>query len=152
MARQRVASQQFSGPDALANPLSERLGQTMLVITVMIGVLASINAVFIVWATVLDARRSSAVARALGADAGQVSASLVYAQAIPVTVGALLGIPGGMALFTGVGKGGPAHLPSPVVLPAVVVGTIALISLLTSFPARAGARRPVAEVLQAEAA
>ncbi|MFF4921235.1 FtsX-like permease family protein [Kitasatospora sp. NPDC001261] len=76
-ARLRVASQEFSGPDALADPLSERLGQTMLVITVVIGVLASINAVFIVWATVLDARRSSAVARALGANAGQVSASLV---------------------------------------------------------------------------
>ncbi|MFE4393179.1 MULTISPECIES: hypothetical protein [Streptomycetaceae] len=76
-ARLRVASQEFSGPNALADPLSERLGQTMLVITVMIGVLASINAVFIVWATVLGARRSSAVARALGANAGQVSASLV---------------------------------------------------------------------------
>ncbi|MFE4393178.1 MULTISPECIES: hypothetical protein [Streptomycetaceae] len=69
-----------------------------------------------------------------------------------MTVGALLGIPGGIALLSGVGKGGPAHPPSPVVLLAVVVGTITLISLLTSFPARAGARRPVAEVLEAEAA
>jgi hypothetical protein len=33
---------------------------------------------------------------------------------------------------------------------AVIVGTVAVVAALTLFPARAGARRPVAVVLQSE--
>ena len=39
----------------------------LLVITITLVVLAAVNAIFITWATALDARHSSALARALGA-------------------------------------------------------------------------------------
>ncbi|MER6126796.1 FtsX-like permease family protein [Streptomyces sp. NPDC001795] len=151
-AHQRINSQPFAGPDALSNPVADRLDQTMLVITVMIGTLASINAIFIVWATMLDARRSSAVVRALGASPRQLTSALVAAQAIPVLLGTLLGLPGGMLLFTAVRHGGSVTLPNPLWLAAVLLGTVVLIPALTIFPARVGARRSLAEVLQAEAA
>ena len=37
-------------------------------------------------------------------------------------------------------------------LAAAVLGTLVVVAVLTSIPARAGARRPVADVLQAEVA
>lgn len=152
IAHQRVNAEHFAGPDALSNPLADRLDQTMLLITIMIGALASINAIFIVWATVLDARRSSAVVRALGASPGQVTSGLVAAQAIPVLLGAVLGLPGGILLYTAVRHGGTAMLPNRLWLSAVLLGMVVLIPALTVLPARAGARRSPAEILQAEAA
>jgi hypothetical protein len=65
-----------------------------------------------------DARRSSAVARSLGATPGQVSAGLSGAQVLPALAGALLGIPGGIGLVGLVagrrrdrdrGRGGRVH-------------------------------------------
>jgi putative ABC transport system permease protein len=59
------------------------------VITVMLVALALLNAIFTTWATVLDARRASAVMRALDARARQVSLGLIVAQvtsAIPGTL------------------------------------------------------------------
>src|ERR1019366_178836 len=50
----------------LSNPVADRDGRVLLVITVVLVVLAAVNAIFTAWATVLDARRPSAVARALG--------------------------------------------------------------------------------------
>nr|WP_317453559.1 FtsX-like permease family protein [Streptomyces sp. CBMA152] len=149
IAHQRINSQPF-GPDALSNPLADQLDQTMLVITAMIGILASINAIFIAWATVLDARRSSAVARALGASPPQVTSALVAAQAIPVLAGAVLGLPGGILLYTAVRHGGTVTLPNPLWLAAVLLGAVVLIPVLTVLPARVGARRSLAEILQAE--
>ena len=45
----------------------DRLNQVLLVFTVTLVALAAMNAIFVTWATVLDARHSSALARALGA-------------------------------------------------------------------------------------
>ena len=65
--------------------------------------LAAVNAIFITWATVLDNRHSSALARALGATPGEVSAALAAAQVLPALVGAVLGVfPGGFALFAAI--------------------------------------------------
>ena len=44
-----------------------RVDQVLLIPTVMLATLAAVNAIFITWATALDARHSSALARALGA-------------------------------------------------------------------------------------
>src|SRR6266511_2162698 len=69
-------------------------------IYILLVSLAAGNAIVITWATVLDNRHSSALARALGATPGEVSAALAAAQVLPSLVGAILGVfPGGFALF-----------------------------------------------------
>ena len=113
---------------------------------------AVLNALFTTWATVLDARRSSALMRALGARALQVSSGLVLAQVLSALPGAILGVPLGLLLFKAAVHGGT--LPSALVLwlVAAVLGTLVAIAGLTVVPAMIGARQPVAEVLQSEAA
>jgi ABC-type lipoprotein release transport system permease subunit len=129
---------------------ADRFKQVLLVITITLLALAAINAIFITWATALDARHSSALARALGATPRQVSAGLSAAQVLPALVGAILGIAGGIALIEAVDS-------DPVIAPlwqllAVVPVTVCVVAALTAIPARIGARRPVAEILRAERA
>jgi ABC-type lipoprotein release transport system permease subunit len=129
----------------------EGLDQVLLVITVTLVALAAINAIFITWATALDAKHSSALARALGATPQQVSTGLSAAQVLPALVGAVLGIPGGLALFAAVSSDETANPPLWQLL-AVVPVTMLVVAALTTIPARLGARRPAAETLQAELA
>jgi ABC-type lipoprotein release transport system permease subunit len=133
------------------DPEADRANQVLLVISVILVALAAINAVFITWATVLDARHSSALARALGATPSQVSAGLSAAQILPALVGASLGIPGGLALFSTLSND-EAPTPPSWQLVAVVALTVLLVAVLTTIPARFGGRRPVSPVLQAEIA
>jgi ABC-type lipoprotein release transport system permease subunit len=123
----------------------------LLVITITLIALAAVNAIFITWATALDARHSSALARALGATPQQVSAGLSAAQVLPALTGALLGIPGGIGLITAVDPDGTT-LPPLWQLLSVVPGTVLVVAALTAIPARIGARRPAAEVLRSELA
>jgi putative ABC transport system permease protein len=52
-----------------------------------------------------------------------------------------------------VSRGGAATLLPPAwALVAVVLGTLVVVAGLTAIPARIGARRPVAEILQSETA
>jgi putative ABC transport system permease protein len=75
------------------------------------------------------------------------------AQLIPALPGAILGLPLGIGLFKV-----PAHglnglgLPPVPWLVATVLGTLLVVAALTSVPARTCLRRPVAEMLQTEAA
>ena len=78
----------------------------LLAITITLVALAAVNAIFVAWATALDARRASALARALGATPQQVSAGLSAAQVLPALAGAILGIPGGLALLAAVDPDG----------------------------------------------
>jgi putative ABC transport system permease protein len=65
----------------------------------------------------------------------------------------LLGIPGGIGIYDAARNGpGATTVPSALWLVAMVVLTLLVIAVLTAVPTRIGARRPVAEVLQAEAA
>ena len=123
--------------------------KVLLVITVMLVVLAAVNTVFITWTTALDGRHSSALARALGATPQEVSTGLSAAQVLPALTGAMLGIPGGLGLYVAVV---PDETPIPPLwwLLAVVAGTVLVVAMLTTIPARLGARRPVAQILQAE--
>jgi putative ABC transport system permease protein len=136
----------------------ELLRQVLLVVMVTLLSLAAVNAIFITWATVLDNRHSSALARALGATPREVSAALAAAQVLPALVGAVLGVlPGGFALFAAInaitgGDSDRATLPSLWQLLAVVAGTVIVVAALTAVPARLGGRRPVTETLQAELA
>jgi ABC-type lipoprotein release transport system permease subunit len=135
------------------DPGTVRANQVLLVITVTLVALAAVNAIFVTWATALDAKHSSALSRALGATPQQVSTGLSVAQVLPALVGAALGIAGGLALFNGV-SGGEDGVTGPPVwqLLAVVPGTVLVVAALTTIPARLGARRPAAEILQAELA
>jgi putative ABC transport system permease protein len=133
----------------LSDPVINRDEQMLTVITVMLVALAVLNALFTTWATVIDAKRASALMRALGARVRQVSAGLVVAQVLAALPGAILGIPLGLLLFKAAVKGSSA-LPAPLWLIATVVGTLVAMAALTVIPARIGARRPAAEVLQAE--
>jgi putative ABC transport system permease protein len=118
----------------------------------MLITLAAVNAIFITGATVQDAKHSSAVTRALGATPGQVTAGLSAAQLLPALVGAAAGIPGGIALFAAVRHGATMTYPPLWWLIAVVPGILIVVAALTAIPARIGARRPVAEILQSELA
>ncbi len=60
----RLRDAQRGASSELDNPRIDRINEMMLVITVMLVALAAVNTIFITWATVLDARRSSALARA----------------------------------------------------------------------------------------
>jgi ABC-type lipoprotein release transport system permease subunit len=134
------------------------LRHVLLVWTVILLSLAAVNAIVITWATVLDNRHSSALARALGATPGEVSAALAAAQVLPALVAAILGVfPGGFALFAAINAitGGDSHkatLPSLWQQLAVVLATVLVVAALTAVPARLGGRRPVTETLQAELA
>lgn len=150
-AHAQLSAQQVVGSSGLTDPRADRLNQVLLVITVMLVALASVNALFITWSTALDARHSSALERALGATPQEVSAGLSAAQVLPALAGAILGIPGGIALFNAVSPSKSADLPLWWLL-AVLVGTPLVIAGLTAIPARLGSRRPVAEILQAELA
>ena len=134
------------------DPSTDRFNQVMLVLTVSLVALAAVNAIVVTWATALDARHSSALARALGATPQQVSTGLSVAQVLPALVGAVLGIPGGLALFAALGGGGDGVSTPLWQLLAVVPVTVLVVAALTTIPARLGARRPVAEILQSELA
>jgi ABC-type lipoprotein release transport system permease subunit len=123
----------------------------LLVITITLVALAAVNAIFVTWATALDARRSSALTRALGATPQQVSAGLAAAQVLPALAGAVLGIPGGIALVTLVDPDATTTPPLWQLL-AVVPLTALVMAALAAIPARLGARRPIVEILRSERA
>jgi putative ABC transport system permease protein len=141
-----------TGLSVLANPRNDRLDQVLLVLTVMLAALAAINAVFITHSTAVDARQSSALARALGASPRQLATALSVTQLIPALPGALLGIPLGFGLVAAVNGGGGTPAPPAWWLALMVAGLLAAMSVLTAIPARAGARRSPAEILRAETA
>jgi hypothetical protein len=70
---------------------------------------------------------------------------------LPALAGAVLGIPGGIALFAATSDT-DAIAPPLWQLLAVVPATVLVIAALTAIPARVGARRPAAEILRAERA
>jgi putative ABC transport system permease protein len=136
---------------------AELLSQVLLIVMVTLLSLAAVNAILITWATVLDNRHSSALARALGATPREVSSALAVAQVLPALAGAILGVfPGSVALFAVINvindNDNDATLPPPWQLLAVVAGTVLVVAGLTAVPARLGGRRPVTQTLQAELA
>src|SRR5580692_3471782 len=62
--------------NGLGNPMIDRDEQMLTVLTVVLVALAILNAICAAWTTVLDARHSSALARALGASPEQVTAGI----------------------------------------------------------------------------
>jgi len=139
-------------PGALPNPVNNEVIQVTTVITVALIILAAVNALLLTWGTVLDARRSSALSRALGATAGQVSAGLAVAQMLPALAGAILGTPLGILLYASVRHGAAMVYPPAWWLASVVVATPLAVGALTVIPSRIAARTGVAPILRSEAA
>jgi putative ABC transport system permease protein len=135
----------------LHNLRTERLSQVTATIAVLVLVLAAANTVFLTWATVADARHASALARAFGATPGQVTAGLSAAHIVPAGLGGLLGVPAGLIVYRLVTQTS-FPMPSAAGLAAVLAGSVLAVALCTAIPAGLGARRPVADVLSADAA
>jgi hypothetical protein len=154
LAFRATVSEQLPGGSSggLGNPVVGRDEQMLAVIMVMLVILAAVTAIFTAWATVLDASRASALMRALGASPQQVSAGLAAAQVLSALPGAIFGVPLGIGLFKVVARGGIVTIPPATWLVATVLGTLLAVAGLTIVPARIGARRPAAEILQAETA
>ena len=152
LARARFNTAHLEKYSGLRNPATDRINQVLFVITVMLVALAAINAVFITRATEADSKHASAVTRALGATPQQITAGLSLAQVLPALAGVAAGIPGGIGLYASVKQKGAITYPSVWWLIAVLIGTLIIIAGLTALPARIAARRPVATILQSEAA
>jgi putative ABC transport system permease protein len=125
------------------------------VLTVILGILAAINMIFITQATVSDTQRASALARAFGTTPRQVPAGLCVAQLLPALTGVILGIPAGLGLYRLAAHAATHGHQATVVPPlwwllALLPGTLLVVAALTAIPARIGARRPVALVLRTE--
>lgn len=141
------------GTGAYTEAQVETLRHVLLVWTVILLCLAAVNAIVITWATVLDNRHASALARALGATPREMTVALAAAQVLPALVGAVLGVfPGGWALFAAIstitgGDSDKATLPMPWQLIAMVLATVLAVAALTSVPAHLGGRRPVTATL-----
>ncbi|MBO2457367.1 FtsX-like permease family protein [Actinomadura violacea] len=142
-----------AGPDFVpgaGNPVTERIGEIVLVLSLALLLLAAVNAVLTAWTTSLDTARPAALIRVLGATPGQVTAGLAAAQLLPGAVAAVAGVPLGLlvhraALALGGGHAG-AGVPAAW-LAAVVPAALLAIAVLTAVPARRAATRPVARVL-----
>ena len=147
-----VTDRRFDWFAGLADPVAGRVSRVMAVLTVIVVCLAAVNAIAAGWATALDARQPSALSRALGGTARQVSVGLSMAQVLPTLPGALIGVPLGIELFHVANGGGIMSVPPAPWLAAVILGTLAAVALLTAVPARLGARGPVAGILKAELA
>jgi putative ABC transport system permease protein len=140
------------GGSGLSDPVYNRDEQVLLVLTVILLTLAALNAIVTAWTTMLDTRHPAALARALGATPRNVAAGLTAAQLLPAVPGTLFGIPLGIGLFAAADHGGLITLPPAWWLAAAVLATLAAVAGLAAVPARVGARRPTAEILQAETA
>jgi putative ABC transport system permease protein len=134
----------------ISNLKLDRFNELTAIITVMLVILAAVNTTFIGWATAADGRFSSALERALGATAGQVTAGLSMTALLPALPGALIGIPLGIAVYHLLASGTPLAVPPAWQLAGVFLATLLAVTVLTAIPSRLGARRSPAQVLQAD--
>jgi putative ABC transport system permease protein len=123
----------------------------MVVITIMLIVMAAINALLITWATIADNRHASAVTQALGASPQQVTAGLSATQLLSTLPGSIIGIPLGIALLQIVAKSSDAYKLAPIWwYPAIILSSCLIVTALTAVPARIGVNRPIAPTLQTD--
>lgn len=143
-------SQSTVGQLVSHNGVISKANHVLILLSVVLVILASVTATFTAWATVVDAQRATALARALGATPRQVSAGLTVAQLIPALGAACIGIPAGLLLYQAAGGKLSEAQPPVLLLVAVIPLTLLLVAVVTAAPARIGARRSVAEVLRAD--
>ncbi|MGA3214347.1 MAG: FtsX-like permease family protein, partial [Acidimicrobiales bacterium] len=142
-----VSPAQFSIP---YNPNTANTDAILLVITVVLVLLAVVNALVITWATAVDSRKPLGVARALGATTEHLSGGLSTALLIPAVPGAIAGIPLGLLFVTAASHGSRATTPSALWLACTCLCVVAAIGVLSAIPARIEARRAAVEVLESD--
>ncbi len=145
----KVAPGQYAIP---FNPNIAGTDAILQVVTVVLALLAVVNALVITWATSVDSRKPLGVVRVLGATTGQLSRGVSAALLIPTIPGALVGIPLGLLFVTASSHGSQATIPHTSWLIAAFLGTIGAIWLLSTLPARLGARRTALSVLTTDSA
>ncbi|TDD87955.1 ABC transporter permease [Actinomadura darangshiensis] len=122
----------------------------LLAVTAAVIALAIVNTVTITWAFAQEARPTMAIARTLGATPGQITAGLSAAQLLPALPSVIVGVPLGVQVFLLFNRGDAAMPPGWWLIAAGVASLLAT-AALTALPARAAARRSVAQTLSAEA-
>jgi putative ABC transport system permease protein len=145
-----LRNQQQAGYFFGGGAIADRVGQLVYVLAAILVVLASVNAIFAAWATVIDTQRPTALAQAIGATPRQIGAGLTAAQLIPGLLAACLGIPVGLGLYQLAGGHLQEGTPPLWWLLAVIPGTLIAVATLTAIPARLGATRSPAEVLRSD--
>jgi putative ABC transport system permease protein len=133
-----------------SSSIGGRVTHLVWILGAVLVVLAGLNAIFTTWATVIDAERPTALARALGATPRQVSRALTASQLLPGLIAACIGIPAGLGLYQLAGGQLANANPSILVLLSVLPCTLIAVALFTYVPARAAARRSVADALRSE--
>jgi putative ABC transport system permease protein len=121
----------------------------MLAVTATVIALAIVNTITTTWTIALEARPTMAIARALGATPGQVTAGLSTAQLLPALPGAIAGIPLGVFLVLLFSRG-DVPMPPTWWLLIAAFAPLPATAALTALPARVAARRSVARTLNAE--
>jgi ABC-type lipoprotein release transport system permease subunit len=152
LAFHTTAGQVYFSQQGIANPIIQRDSEALLVATVVLIVLAVVNAVFTGWVTAMDARHSSALTQALGATPSQLLEAQAAAQGMAALPGVIAGVPLGIALFAAASHAHTVDLPSAGLLVLTALGILAAIAVLAVVPARAVARGSISSVLQAELA
>jgi putative ABC transport system permease protein len=148
----QLVREQLGPYSALADPHLAQTNEVLLVLSIVLVMLAAVNAVVVTWATAVDSRRPLAVARAVGASPAQVRTGLLAALLIPALPGAIAGVPLGVLLVRGTSQGGSVTIPPGSWLVATVLGSLLALAGLALLAAGVGARRPAVETLQAELA
>ncbi|MEV0146284.1 MULTISPECIES: FtsX-like permease family protein [unclassified Nonomuraea] len=121
----------------------------LLAVTVLVLALATVNTVTLTWTTAMEARTTMAIARALGATPGQISAGLSTAQLLSALPGAVAGVPLGVGVLLSVGE---RSTPPISWMLTAALATLLATAALAALPARLAARRSVAQTLSAETA
>jgi putative ABC transport system permease protein len=139
------------GASTLPNPSDVLTSHIVQGVVVAVSVLAVVNSVATAWNAALDARRTLAIARTLGATPGQATAGLVMAQLLPALPAAVIGIPAGIGLCELLNLGPDAVVEPSTVQTVGLVATILLaLAALAGAPARAAARQPVHRTVHSE--
>jgi putative ABC transport system permease protein len=141
----------YFGAVTMADFTDVQMRRVLLSVTAALITLALVNTVTITWTTALEARATMAIARTLGATPGQITAGLSLAQLLPTLPGALAGVPIGLLLYLPFAHDQTSMAPFGWLVSAVLV-PVAATAALTAVPARAAARRSIADTLSAETA
>jgi putative ABC transport system permease protein len=132
------------------NQTADQADHILIALSLVLVVLALITATFTAWATVVDARRSSALARALGATPRDITIAFLAAQLLPALGAACIGIPAGLILYALAGGSLSEAQPPILWLLSVIPVTLGAVAALSAPSARRNAHQSVAEVLRAE--
>jgi putative ABC transport system permease protein len=132
------------------NETADQADHILIALSLVLVVLALITATFTAWATVVDSRRSSALARALGATPRDITIAFLAVQLLPALGAACIGIPAGLVLYSVAGGSLSEAQPPVLWLLSVIPVALVAVAALTAPIARRSAHQSVAEVLRTE--